>query len=111
MAEGTTNNKPQAGDMIVIYISKAKEDQFEEAKKIVLEDFAQLISETREINLTHFYVNPETCEVGAIQFFKSQEDANKWFKHEARLQLVKKLEPTLKEPTMIHQFALDKSVG
>jgi hypothetical protein len=67
---------PEVGNEVVIYTHRFRAEHFDEAKRIVAEEFTTAQAEMGQTRHSIFVVNPTTYEIVAISFFEKGEDVD-----------------------------------
>ncbi len=103
-----TDYQPQPGDETIIYINRFSTDNYEQGKKLIIEEFSKALQSYDEVTITQFYSNPATLEVGAIQFFRDgSSSVEKWLNSQEREAILEQLIPLCSEPLIMHRVTLD----
>jgi len=104
LACNDSSYRPEPGDEVVIYTARYKPSDFEEAKKIHIEGFGEAMSASGQYRMTYFLEDQANSEVIAISFFKKRSTVEDWHSNEGRDEMLKKLQPHLREPITHEQL-------
>ena len=75
-AQDETGYLPQEGDEVVVYTHTFKPEHYEEASRIVAEEFTKAMDEIGQTRHTIFIKNPSTYALIAISFFADGESVD-----------------------------------
>jgi hypothetical protein len=94
--------EPEIVDAVVVYIHKFKADEFNSAKKLIVEGFWKAISASGQTRRSFLIANPETHEIIGISFFEKGHSVDEWHANDARGLVLNQLEP-LRSAPLTHQ--------
>ena len=95
---------PQEGDDVVVYTHVFKPEHFDEAKRIVAEEFTAAMEELGQTRYTLWIENPSTYEVIAVSVFGEGSTVEDWQEYAGRLEVLETLEPMRQAPMVVERF-------
>ena len=90
--------EPAEGDSVVIYTNKFRAEEFENAKKIMVEGFSGAIVSSGQSRRTFWMADESTGEIVGVSFFQQGHSVDEWHNHEARQEVLDRLEPLRSAP-------------
>lgn len=99
---------PRIGDEVLVFTHRFNEGDFEEGKRIVVEDFSAAIQASGQTRRTYFLENPETFELVVLSYFHSDSSTEEWLADPVREKILTKLRPLYREPLQIDQLFVEE---
>ena len=95
---------PEVGNHAVSFTHKFNPADYEEGKRIVVEEFSVAIENSGQVRRTYFMSNPDSAEVYAISFFHANSSTSEWLNSEERDAVLQKLYPLYREPLLVENY-------
>lgn len=89
---------PEVGSEVVIYTHTFQPQYFDEGVELITHGFADAIEAVGQKRTNVILVHPSTFEVVNVSFFDSSDAVKAWHSHEARLDVLRQLEPLMTKP-------------
>ena len=95
---------PESGHLTISFTHKFNPADYEEGKRIVVEEFSAAIDNSGQVRRTYFMSNPDSAEVYAISFFDPSSSTTEWLNSEERDAVLQKLLPLYREPLIVEEY-------
>ncbi|MCB9283900.1 MAG: hypothetical protein H6563_07505 [Lewinellaceae bacterium] len=98
---------PEVGHQAISFTHKFNPADYEEGKRIVVEEFSVAIENSGQVRRTYFMSNPDSAEVYAISFFDPGSSTTEWAQNPERQILADSLAQLAVEPVTAQQYTLE----
>ena len=95
---------PEVGHQAISFTHKFNPANYEEGKRIVVEEFSAAIENSGQVRRTYFMSNPDSAEVYAISFFDPGSNTTEWLNSGERDAVLQKLYPLYREPIVVEEY-------
>ncbi|MCB9317242.1 MAG: hypothetical protein H6569_13965 [Lewinellaceae bacterium] len=95
---------PEDGHLVISFTHKFKPADYEEGKRIVVEDFSAAIKNSGQTRRTYFMSNPDSAEVYVISFFQPGSSTTEWLNSDERDAVLQRLYPLYREPLIVEEY-------
>lgn len=97
-ADEITPVLPKVGSHVVIYTHTFQPQHFAEGAELIANGFAEAIEDLGQQRTNVIMEHPSTYEVVNVSFFEDDTAVDAWHSHDARLDVLEKLEPLMSAP-------------
>lgn len=98
---------PDTGHMVISFTHRFNLADYNEGKRIVVEDFSAAIKNSGQIRRTYFMSNPDSAEVYVVSYFQPGSSPTEWLNSDERDAVLQRLYPLYREPLEVEEYTTE----
>ena len=105
--ESVNSYLPEEGHLVITFTHRFNIADYEEGKRIVVEDFSAAIKNSGQTRRTYFMSNPDSAEVYVVSFFQPGSSPTEWLNSDERDAVLQRLYPLYREPLVVEEYTTE----